>query len=192
MGVIKIESRKTISDHTYRLEEIVFTKSGLDHKIHEQKNEVYFRPDGVAVLLVDVIKEEFILIKQVRLPVFLNPQGTNGGYLIEACAGLIEPGEDPLQAVIREAEEETGFRISAPLKVGEVYTSAGGLTEFLHLFVSVVDSSDKVGDGGGAKGEGEDIQVVRLKFAEAKNGLASGKINDSKTMLLLQHYFLYH
>ena len=189
MEQIHILNRKTLSAQTYRLEEISFTKPGLDGDRHEQKNDVYFRPDAVAVLLVDKEKEEFILTRQLRLPVFLNPQDEAGGYLLEACAGLIEQGESPEQAVIREAREETGFNISEPLKIAAVYTSAGGLTEFLHLFIAKVSKSDLVAEGGGAEGEGEDIELVRISLDEARTSLLSGKINDAKTMLLVQHYF---
>ncbi|KQM75237.1 hypothetical protein ASE74_20680 [Pedobacter sp. Leaf216] len=32
------------------------------------------------------------------------------GYLFEACAGLIEPGDSPGQAVIREAGKKRGIK----------------------------------------------------------------------------------
>jgi GDP-mannose pyrophosphatase NudK len=189
MEEIKIGDRRILSDANYRLEEISLTKPDLDGVRHSQKNEVYFRPDAVAVLLVDKAKREFILARQLRLPVFLNPHGAADGYLLEVCAGLIEDGESPEQAVIREAREETGFEISGPVKMGGVYTSAGGITEYLHLFITEVNGADQSGDGGGAEGEGEYIELVRLAFDEAQQSLAAAKINDAKTMLLLQHYF---
>jgi GDP-mannose pyrophosphatase NudK len=192
MENIKIIDRKVLTDETYRLEEIIFTKPGLDGKVHEQKNEIYFRPDAVAVLLIDKQKEEFILARQIRLPVFLNPQKFSDGYLIEACAGLIEEGEDPKEAVIREAKEETGFEIHDPKKVGEIYTSAGGLTEYLHLYLAEINSDEQQEDGGGAEGEGEDIELIRLSFSDAEQRIGSGQVDDAKTLLLLQHYFLFY
>jgi GDP-mannose pyrophosphatase NudK len=192
MKEININSRALLSDKAYRLEEISFTKFGIDGDKHEQTHEVYYRPDAVSVLLVDRENEEFILAQQLRLPVFLNPHGSTDGYLLEACAGLIEEGEQPEQAVIREAREETGYRVANPVKIGGIYTSAGGITEFLHLFIAEVEQADHQDEGGGAEGEGEDIELVRLKFSEAKQRLEKGEINDAKTMLLLQHYFLHY
>jgi len=191
MEAINIEDRKILSDASYRLEELSFTKPDLNGGKHTQTNEVYFRPDAVAVLLVDRAKQEFILARQFRLPAFLNQHGLADGYLMEACAGLIEDGESPEQAVIREAREETGFDMSDPVKIGRVYTSAGGITEYLHLFIAEVSGADQIAEGGGAEGEGEDIVLVRLGFDEALQGLAAAKINDAKTLLLLQHYFYF-
>ena len=191
MEAIKIKNRKILADQSYRLEEISFTKPDLQGKEHSQRNEIYFRPDAVAVLLVDKAKQEFILARQLRLPVFLNPQTGTDGYLLETCAGLIEDGESPVQAATREAKEELGFELSAPTKIGGVYTSAGGITEYLHLFIAEVSDADLCGEGGGAEGEGEDIEIVRLTFEEARRHLAAAKINDAKTMLLLQHYFCF-
>jgi GDP-mannose pyrophosphatase NudK len=65
MEEIKIVSRAVISDKAYRLEEITFTKPGLDGAGHEQNNEIYFRPDAVSVLLVDRHKQVFILARQL-------------------------------------------------------------------------------------------------------------------------------
>jgi len=189
MKQIMIKNRKLLSNATYRLEEIDFIKPDTDGNGHEQKNEVYFRPDAVAVLLVNMEKEEFILARQLRLPVLLNPHEGADGYLLEACAGLIEQGESPEQAVIREAREETGFEISDPQRIGGVYTSAGGLTEYLNLFIAQVREMDRSGEGGGAEGEGEDIELIGLKIKDAWDQLLNGKIKDAKTMLLLQHYF---
>jgi len=189
MKQIMIKNRKLLSNENYRLEEIDFIKPDTDGNGHEQKNEVYFRPDAVAVLLVNMEKEEFILTRQLRLPVLLNPQDEADGYLLEVCAGLIEQGESPEQAVVREAREETGFEISEPQRIGGVYTSAGGLTEYLNLFIAQVREMDSSGEGGGAEGEGEDIELIGLKIKDAWDQLVNGKIKDAKTMLLLQHYF---
>ena len=192
MRKINMVDRQILSDGKYRLEEILFTKPGLDGNSHDQKNEIYFRPDAVAVLLIDKQTEEFILTRQIRLATYLNQHRSSDGNLIEACAGLIEEGEEPSSAVIREAQEETGFKIANLNKVGGIYTSAGAITEYLHLFIAYVNAEDQEGEGGGAEGEGEDIKIVRLSFTDAKRKLSTGEINDAKTLMLLQYYFLYN
>jgi GDP-mannose pyrophosphatase NudK len=192
MSTIDLINRKILSNGKYQLEEVTFTKPGLDGNKHEQKNEIYFRPDAVAVLLVDKQNEEFILTRQIRLATYLNPHDSSDGYLLEACAGLVEEGEEPELAVIREAEEETGFNVNSPNRIGGIYTSAGGITEYLHLFISEVSEDDQSGEGGGAEGEGEDIKIVRLSFSDAAQKIRAGEINDAKTLMLLQYYFLYN
>ena len=156
--------------------------------MHEQVNEVYFRPDAVAVLLVDPAAKQFLLARQFRLPTFLN--GSEKGYLVETCAGLIDEGETPEQAARREVEEETGYPINEFEKIGGVYTSAGGITEFVHLFVASYNSDGPHGKGGGKPGEGEDIELLEISFRDARQQLKQGAVRDAKTLLLLQHYFL--
>ncbi len=73
-----------------------------------------------------------VLTRQFRLPAFIN--GCADGYLIEACAGLLD-GDDPETCIRKEAEQETGYRIRAPQKVFEAYMSPGSVTEKLHFFV---------------------------------------------------------
>lgn len=123
------------------------------------------------------------------MPVYLNSSDT--GHLTEVCAGLIDENETPEQAAIREVEEELGYRVHDPVKVGQVYTSAGGITELLHLFVVPYTAKQKVSAGGGAEGEGEDITLLEITYADARRMLQQGELFDAKTVLLLQHYFLF-
>jgi GDP-mannose pyrophosphatase NudK len=188
MATINIIQRETIAGTEYPLQKITFQKPDLEGEMHEQVNEVYFRPDAVAVLLVDPKRRNFLLTRQFRLPTFLN--GSETGYLVETCAGLIDEGETPEQAARREVEEETGYPLSGLDKIGGIYTSAGGITEFVHLFVASYNSDGPHENGGGKPGEGEDIELVPLSFADAREQLRSGVMRDAKTLLLLQHYFL--
>jgi nudix-type nucleoside diphosphatase (YffH/AdpP family) len=105
--------------------------------------------------------------------------------LIETCAGLLD-GEDPLNAIIRETEEETGFRIRKAEKIFEAYMSPGSVTEILHFYVGEYDRSMKVSSGGGT-GEDEQIEVLEIKLAEAWGMIKNGAIRDGKTIMLLQH-----
>jgi hypothetical protein len=44
-----------------------------------------------------------------------------------------------------------------------------------------------VAAGGGAAGEGEDIEVIEMPFAAAFAGIRKGQIVDGKTIMLLQY-----
>jgi GDP-mannose pyrophosphatase NudK len=81
--------------------------------------------------MVDDKKEVILLTRQFRLPAFLN--GNKSGYLVEACAGLIDETETPEQAARREVLEETGYKLQTIDMIAGVYSSAGGITEFLYL-----------------------------------------------------------
>jgi nudix-type nucleoside diphosphatase (YffH/AdpP family) len=58
----------------------------------------------------------------------------------EVCAGLLDQ-DNPEQCIIRETEEETGYRITNVTKVMETYMSPGAVTEILYLFVGEYDES---------------------------------------------------
>jgi GDP-mannose pyrophosphatase NudK len=189
MATINITRRETIPGTKYPLQTISFQKPDLEEKLHDQINEVYFRPDAVAVLLTDPKAKKFLLARQFRLPTFLN--GSEKGYLVETCAGLIDEGETPEQAARREVAEETGYPVTELEKIGGVYTSAGGITEFVHLFTAVYDQAAKHKKGGGKAGEGEAIELMDMSFDEAREKVKDGAIRDAKTLLLLQHYLLH-
>ena len=129
-----------------------------------------------------------LFTKQVRLATFLN--GNGSGYLIETCAGTIDDGENPEEALQREVAEETGYKATNIKKVMEGYPSPAGTSEIIYFFIAEYDSEGPKGEGGGAEGEGEDIELIELKISEVRNKLHEGWFVDLKTILLLQHYFL--
>jgi len=190
MAAIQILNKETLCKKKYLLQSITFEKPNNDGKFHQQENEIYFRPDAVSVLLVDKKNEKILLTKQFRLATFLNHSDT--GYLVETCAGLIDDGETPEQAAIREVEEETGYQLTKVEKIGGMYTSAGGITEYVHLFTANFDSNGIHGKGGGKEGEGEDIELIEMTLNEAREKLKQGWFIDAKTMILLQHWYLNH
>ena len=105
-----------LSDNWYTLNKVVFDYKMPNGKWVEQAREAYDRGNGAAVLLYNKKKQTVILISQFRMPTYLN--GNESGIMIEACAGLLD-GDDPETCVIKEAEEESGFRVSKVEKVLE-------------------------------------------------------------------------
>jgi nudix-type nucleoside diphosphatase (YffH/AdpP family) len=188
MSDVKIFSETTLANKKYPLKEISFEKPGHGGKPVKQLHEIYYRPDAVAVLMVDNAEQKLLLTSQFRVASYIN--GNPSGNLIEACAGLIDEGESPEQAAMREAVEETGFQVQNLKKIGAVYPSAGGVTEYLHLFIGAYDSKGAHEKGGGLEEEGEYIELLELSFDEAREKVLSGYFNDAKTLLLLQHFFL--
>lgn len=188
MAQIKINNEKTLSDNKFPLKLYSFEKPGLKGEMHSQENEIYFRPDGVTVLLVDEAEQKMLFTRQIRLATFLN--GNKSGYLVETCAGTIDEGESPEQALEREILEETGYRATSIKKVMQGYPSPAGNSEVIHFFTASYDSKGPKEKGGGAEGEGEDIELVEMDISEAREKLSSGRFTDNKTILLLQHYFL--
>jgi nudix-type nucleoside diphosphatase (YffH/AdpP family) len=124
-----------------------------------------------------------VLVRQFRLPPYLNGWED---LLIEAPAGLLDQAT-PAEAIRREAEEETGYRLGEVTPVFKAYMSPGAVTERLHFFMAEYQPQGRVGEGGGHASEGEDIEVLELSIDEAMAKIDSGEICDAKTIMLLQY-----
>lgn len=181
---VKITKTKVLSGNWGILNEITFDLKNFDGEWESQVRESYDTGDGATVLLYNKTTKKIILTKQFRLPTYLN--GNPGGMLTEACAGLLEQ-DSPEDCVIKEAEEETGYRISNPKKIFDAYMSPGSVTEKMHFFIAEYDRNMKVSKGGGAEDETEDIKVLEYTFSETWEMLENGQIKDAKTIILLQH-----
>lgn len=173
-----------MSDNWYTLNKVVFDYRNKKGNWSSQAREAYDRGNGATVLLYNKEKKSVILIKQFRMPTYLN--GNADGTLIETCAGLLD-GDDPETCVLKEAEEESGIRPRKAEKVFESYMSPGAVTEILHFYVAEYTDADRVGPGGGLDSEQEDIEVLEIPFAEAMDMVSAGTIRDAKTIMLLQY-----
>ncbi|MBG7629070.1 MAG: NUDIX domain-containing protein, partial [Bacteroidetes bacterium] len=149
-----------------------------------QLRECYDRGDGAAILLYNSIKKTVILTKQFRMPSYLN--GNSDGMMIEVCAGLLD-ADDPLTCIKKEAEEETGYQIKNPVKLFEIYSTPGAVTEKIHYFLAEYSDEMKISEGGGLEEETEEIEVLELDFEKALEMISTGEICDAKTIILLQH-----
>jgi GDP-mannose pyrophosphatase NudK len=185
---VRIIEERVLSDDWYVLKKTTFDYRHRDGHWQRQSRETYDRGNGAVMLLFNVEQDSVVLTRQFRFPAYVN--GCRGGLLIEACAGLLD-GEDPHSCIRREAQEETGYAIHAPRKIFEVYMSPGSVTEKLYFFVAEYESHNRVSLGGGDVSEGEDIEVLEMPLATAMRMIASGAIQDGKTIMLLQYAALH-
>jgi GDP-mannose pyrophosphatase NudK len=181
---VKILENKVLSDQFYILRRFTFERVERSGKRVTQVREVYDRGNGAAILLYNRAAKTVILTRQFRMPTFVN--GNPTGMLIECCAGLLDQ-DNAEEAIRRETEEETGYKIGVVEKVIEVYMSPGSVTEILYLFVAEYTKEMRVSDGGGLEGESEDIEVLEIAYSRAWDMVKIGQIKDAKTILLLQH-----
>lgn len=181
---VKIKQTDLLSNNWYLLNKVTFDFLRQDGVWITQKREVYDRGNGAGILLYNQEQKTIILTRQFRLPAYLN--GNETGMMIEVCAGLLDE-DQPEQCIIRETEEETGYRIKSVQKILETFVSPGAVTEILHLFIGEYDASMKVSEGGGLEHEQEEIEVIEMPFEEAYNKIATGEIRDAKTIILLQY-----
>ncbi|MBB5016777.1 nudix-type nucleoside diphosphatase (YffH/AdpP family) [Chitinivorax tropicus] len=180
---IRIDQEEVLSDNWYILRKYSYQYQRQDGATQQQVREVYDRGNGATILLYNLEQGTVILIRQFRLPTFLNGYH---GFLIETCAGLLDE-DDPETCIKRETEEETGFKVSHVRKVFDVFMSPGAVTERIHFFIGEYEHDSRSHVGGGLIEEGEEIEVLELEFDEALAMIDRGEIIDAKTIMLLQH-----
>jgi len=181
---VKIIDIKNLSKAHYKLDKVDFEFQTNNGSWQTQSRECYDRGDGAAILLYNPAKKTVILIKQFRMPSYLN--GNTTGMMIEVCAGLLDE-DNPEACIIKEVEEETGFKISNPKKVFELYSTPGAVTEKIHYFIAEYNDGMKISAGGGLEAEHEEIEVLEINFETALTMVLKGEINDAKTVVLLQY-----
>jgi ADP-ribose pyrophosphatase len=131
--------------------------------------EVVLHP-GSVVVMPCLADGRVVLVRQFRYAA--------GRSLWELVAGGLGPRERVLPAAARELLEETGYRSRKLKLLLSFYPSPGFLTEQMHL----VEARDLTL----AKAQPEDderIEVGRFTPVQLRQMMASGKIQDGKTLI---------
>ena len=180
---VRVEEVQLLSDNWYVLKKTRFSFRRSDGAWQVQTRETYDRGNGAVILLYDLDRRTVILVRQFRYPAYVNG---HDDLLIEAPAGLLDDA-GPEERIRAEVEEETGYKVDGVERIFEAFMSPGSVTEKLHFFIGRYQPSDRISDGGGEADEGEDIEVLELPFDQALAMIASGEIQDAKTIILLQY-----
>ncbi len=123
-------------------------------------------PDWVNVLAITP-NREVVMIDQYR-------HGT-GEVGVEIPGGMIDKGESPIDAGIRELMEETGYAGDPPLLLGRVNPNPAFLTN--KCYTVLVRNARRVGDL--KLDQGEDIAVRLVPLAEIPQQIASREIEHA-------------
>jgi nudix-type nucleoside diphosphatase (YffH/AdpP family) len=181
----QILQKETRSDKDGLLQKVSYEFE--DHKGKRAKNarEVYDRGDSAAAFLYDPQRKTVVLTRQFRLGAWM--EGYRHQMLVEICAGRLEKNEAPESCIIREIEEETGYKVQQLQHIMSVFMSPAAFTEKLHLYAVPYHPAMKVSPGGGLASEHESIEVLEVPFEMALEMLQDGRIQDAKSVLMLQH-----
>lgn len=187
MDEVEIESVEVLGQGWRALRQYRLRQRRRDGTTQRLVREVYEMGPAVSVLPQDPDRGTVLLIRQFRLPALVNGDGPR---LVESCAGVLEPGEEPAEAIRKEARQELGTELRDLREIMVAYASPGVVGEKVHLFSATYDPSLRTGKGGGLAEEGEEIEVLELPLAEAWAMVERGEITDMKTAILLQHLLL--
>ena len=180
---VEILDKSTVFQGFFRLD-----RYSLRHKLFNggwsapMQREMFERGHAVVVLPYNAHTDELVLIEQFRLGAM---NTSVSPWLLEAIAGMIEPGETPEQVAQREAQEEAGLTISELWPMLSYLSSPGGTTERIQLFLGRLTAPVQQGIFGLAD-EHEDIKVHVLAREQAMQLLAEQKIDNAASVIALQ------
>lgn len=186
---VEVISQKTLYRGFFKMTEYQFQhrlfRGGWSETI---KREVFERGHAGVLLPYDPVRDEIVLIEQIRIPAF---ETSHTPWLLEVIAGMIEEGEDAEQVVRREAVEEAGIEVKRCQPALSYLSSPGGTTERMHIFVGEVDATTASGVHG-LEGEHEDIRVLVVSREQAYQWVEEGIIDNAASVIAIQWLALHH
>jgi ADP-ribose pyrophosphatase len=136
-------------------------------------------PDWVNIIPV-TIDDQVVLVRQFRFGIWSSA--------LEIPGGIVEPGEDPMSAAVRELEEETGYLPGGRvIPLGNVHPNPAIQTNACHSFLALgcerTGKMDPEAD--------EDIQVTLEPRARIPELLRTGEITHALVVcaFLLERLF---
>ncbi|EPF9308084.1 ADP-ribose diphosphatase [Vibrio vulnificus] len=151
------------------------------------EREMFERGHAAAMLPYDPIRDEVVLIEQIRVGALEHQHP----WQLEIVAGMIDRDESADDVVRREAQEEAGLEVGKLVSVVSYYPSAGGCSEKLDVFIGEVDASKAHGIHG-LDYEDEDIRVHVMTREQAYDLVKRGKIENGASIIALQWLELNH
>jgi ADP-ribose pyrophosphatase len=159
-------SREVYKCNLFRVTE----DEAVDPKTGFKINRSVVRHAGSAVMMAVDKKKRILLVRQYRLPA--------DDYLWELPAGRLDPGEKPLQAAKRELAEETGYSARKWTKLASFWVSPGYVEERMTIFLAT-----DLTEGEATPMDDERIETRWFKRKEVADMIATGKLEDAKTMV---------
>jgi ADP-ribose pyrophosphatase len=132
----------------------------VQREVLERNTHVFF------LTLFDPNTKQLLLVKQIRSGAIVDNQ--DKPFTIEPIAGMVDKGETPIAAAIREAKEEADIDlVEGDLELlKSCYMSPGISNEYAHFYFAKFDSSTYKTGAFGEDCESEDIQTMLVPLEE--------------------------
>lgn len=140
----------------------------------ERPRVIVEAPEWVNIIPI-TLGDEVVLIRQFRFGAW--------SQTLEIPGGMVDPGEDPKAAAVRELEEETGYVPGRVIALGGVHPNPAFMTNRCHSFLAL--GCDQTGTV--ATDADEDIQLALEPRGKVPELIRSGAITHS---LVLCAFFL--
>lgn len=129
------------------------------------------RHPGGALAVPITADGKLILVRQYRFAI--------AGRILEFPAGTVEQGEEPLDTVKREIQEETGYRAQKWQKLGEFPLAPGYSDEMIYAFVA--QDLEKL-EQPLEQDDDEDIETVLMTPEQLEKAILEGEAIDAKSI----------
>ncbi|MEQ9946906.1 ADP-ribose diphosphatase [Pectobacterium aroidearum] len=186
---VEIIARETLYDGFFSLELYRFRHRLFNGGMSgEVSREILERGHAVVLLPYDPVRDEVVLIEQIRIAAY---DTSASPWLFELVAGMIEPGESHEEVARREAQEEAGLRVGRCRPIINYLASPGGTSERLAVMVGEVDTRTAKGIHGLAD-ENEDIRVHVVSREQSYQWVEEGIVDNAASVIALQWLALHH
>jgi ADP-ribose pyrophosphatase len=167
--------RELLADCRVFKVERVFRQSGLTGQTHD-----FFHIDAATWVNVIAITqdEQLVLVRQER-------HGLEA-FTVEVPAGLVDEGEDPSAAALRELREETGFAGERAELLGWVHPNPALQDNRCYTYLV----RDVVAVGAQELDEREEIEVITVPLNQVRQLVRSGEITHALAVAALYLYEL--
>ena len=130
--------------------------------------EIVEHPGGVCVAALSD-NDTLQFVRQFRYPYHR--------VLLGLPAGKLEKGEEPLEAGLRELEEECGMRADKVVSLGCVYPTVAYCSEIIYLYLATgLHKTQQHFD------DDEFLETEEISLADAVRMVMDNEITDSKTV----------
>lgn len=133
--------------------------------------EVVRHPGAVCVIPV-TDEGDVIMVRQFRYAM--------NQVLLEVPAGKLEPDENPLEAAMRELEEETGINAKTVEHIGEIYTTVAIFDERIQVYLATGLTYKNAHPD-----QGEFVEIDKIPLKTLVDMVMNGEIKDSKTQIAI-------
>lgn len=122
---------------------------------------------------------QFLMVRQFRHGI--------KNITLEFPAGVVDPGEDPLQAAMRELQEETGYQAGKWLLLGAISPNPALMTNLTHTYLAL--NLKKVSDLHLDQTEVLTCELIQRNYLEREIEKADQGAMNNAIMVMAWHYY---
>ncbi len=172
---MQTELFEVISGETIKASRFEIVEDKL--KINQQNVIYSYVKIGPGICAIIETEKGFVVLKEYRYPI--------KAWSYEFAAGIIDEGELPEEAAVREIREETGFIVDEIKSLGEFYPSFGATDEKIYLFYAKCTAKNET-----KKEPTEFITYEVVEKAELEKLISSGEFRHGAGLAAWLKYIL--